>query len=211
LKEIYGPRSLWFKPGDEYFQDGISPPVSHALSEFELQAADMMDLAEIGHRACLSLFNRPWWERAWVIQEVAFASDITVYFGEYSVPRYYFTRLVDHKSSKAWVASAGLRKHLRSFRRIREENSYLGPVDQTVFGFLESHYDDPSKETHSPLELLDLHRHCLSTDPRDKVNALLGMANDKLSLDIQIDYSTDRTCDQVFAKSLSLLSRRVSR
>jgi hypothetical protein len=39
------------------------------------------------------------------------------------------------------------------------------------------------------LTMLEVGRNCSATDPRDKIFALLGLANDRLCKDIQIDYS----------------------
>ncbi|KAK1759083.1 heterokaryon incompatibility protein-domain-containing protein [Echria macrotheca] len=111
--------------------------------------------------AFLALLGRPWFTRVWIIQEVVVSHHATVVCGSVRLP---FDDLVQ----AAWVFdSLGLQTNI-GLRRLLEP---LWDIWDT-----RRKYDDWWPNT--MFQLLLRHRWCLATDPRDKVYALCGIAND---------------------------------
>ncbi|KAF8861709.1 HET-domain-containing protein [Acephala macrosclerotiorum] len=139
--------------------------------------------------ALANVVSRPWWTRAWTFQEIVVASNAVVHCGRQSVLwRYFFhvAFLVDRYESM--------------FQR--DEPIY--PDTDRFVGKYEHLYNMAlfQKQTslgHPPLllEALQTRRRALSTDPRDKVFALVGISKDNVQGNpipssgphLQLDYS----------------------
>jgi hypothetical protein len=109
------------------------------------------------------LISQPYWKRVWIIQEIAVASHISVYCGEYKIG---WVQFVD-------MCSLGAGDNTPS-----TNNS---PDDGTVSGFttlLELRKDTLARKPIKFLDALHRSRSSLSTDPRDKLYALLGLSYD---------------------------------
>ena len=128
-----------------------------------------------GFRALDSLFQRPWFMRAWVVQEVVVAPRALVTCGTLTIPWKIISRVV----------STFIRRGL------------LPQLGRDVFSNYEGLYraDFISRAQASigcgGISLLDLlisNRMCLSSDPRDKVFAIVGLANDCKMAGILPDY-----------------------
>lgn len=121
--------------------------------------------------AVANLLGHHWWERMWVIQEVAVAKEITVLCGSYSIQWKVFCDFV-------------IQEHLRP-----EEDDYFG---HALLKFLSRGL--PELQSHPTLEygLLDLaheFRSRQATNPRDKLYALLGLIANEDDRGIVPDYS----------------------
>lgn len=104
-------------------------------------------------------FERPYWKRVWIIQEVAVATKVKVYLGHIEIPWHHITNALEF-----W------RK---------------GPGEQEVTAYVYSlpllDFRHRYRVTGEPLTLFEALRwshQALATDPRDKIFALLGLTSD---------------------------------
>ncbi|KAK5634683.1 hypothetical protein RRF57_010396 [Xylaria bambusicola] len=114
------------------------------------------------------LLQRPYWTRAWVIQETAAAHTATVICGDKKVPS---TLLADY-----WFFSASTTLSLQDERFFKLHIlNFLTPKSSTrPTGFL---------------NVLDISRICQAKDPRDKVYAILGLLMDESYRGLTVDYN----------------------
>ncbi|KAL2045707.1 hypothetical protein N7G274_002138 [Stereocaulon virgatum] len=118
------------------------------------------------------ILKRPWFGRGWIIQEAALASSITIYCGE-STCSYDDFMLALIVSSNIGLAM-----------------EYMTSDDARVWTMGLTRQASQSGVKQNLLSLLLRHRTASTTDPRDKVYALCGLATDAGSegLDIRPDY-----------------------
>ncbi|MCJ1256837.1 hypothetical protein MMC24_004662 [Lignoscripta atroalba] len=171
------------------------------IKEFNTKATRMRSADEVqsyltGHStdagawaALAAVLNRPCWTRAWIFQEVMVASKAEVYCGRQSVPWDLFSTL-----------AFTLDKYEDLFR-LHEPSSGSAP---RVVGNYHHLYNialfQRQRLMGAPpllLETLQIRRSSLSTDPRDKVFAVVGVSKDNLvglpkpaeGPQLQLDYS----------------------
>ena len=128
-----------------------------------------------------SLFSSPWFRRMWIIQEVVSSPDVVVMVGEYK----FSWELV----TKTMHAYSGF--GLELFTATMSQNTAIRQNFTTsitsVFSLLRLGIDSQYR---SLMKLLRSFRKCHSTDPRDKVYALVGLANDQgVHEMVPIDYA----------------------
>ncbi|KAL8381601.1 hypothetical protein RB595_005742 [Gaeumannomyces hyphopodioides] len=129
---------------------------------------------ETNQQAILKLLERPWFQRIWVLQEVAAARGIVVKCGSVEIDGYAFCLGMD--ALKPYQSSPELSSLIRSVAylirgagfRPRSEN---GPAGSWRF----------SLGIRPLSELVDMYHGHKATERRDKVYALLGMSLDDLS------------------------------
>jgi hypothetical protein len=147
----------------------------HFLDEFE--KAD-----PVAVKALADLFHRPWWTRIWVVQELCLARQnaATVTCGRNTVLWLQFL-VAAYAIDLSWfiveaiVVSAAPEKRLSAFNQgIRM--AQCRRVNRSDPGF-------------TLLELLNQHRDCEATDPRDKFFGLLGLSGDADGLGIIPNYT----------------------
>ncbi|KAL2075158.1 hypothetical protein VTL71DRAFT_100 [Oculimacula yallundae] len=146
--------------------DWDKKPASHnTLHEIQLpspkiQAIETRELLDFADYA--RFFGEPYWNRAWVIQEITVGPQVTVLYGDieflWEDIVAFFSLL--KKSERAqqfpqFQFSQGI-DHLLEFR----ERYYVNDTLMSLF------------------EALNLSRRALATDPRDKIFALLGLCHD---------------------------------
>ncbi|KIW98783.1 uncharacterized protein Z519_00446 [Cladophialophora bantiana CBS 173.52] len=154
---------------DEYGQPGISYKLHSALklvksSRSTFGSAVKLKLSSTDEYCLLQLLQVPWFKRIWVIQEVAVAKRLLIVSGRNEVEGHYFAKL--HRRFLPRVQNKKLRSKLEE----------LGPL----LGFMGSEIDSEAKS-----ELLDLLQHFRSwnsTNPRDRIYALRGLAIDGLEV-----------------------------
>jgi hypothetical protein len=115
----------------------------------------------------LSVLKRPWFQRAWVIQEASVSKNLMISCGRWAIPWEDFivsTRLAEGLGFQPSQRGDGGFVSVGAARSIYHENNY-----------------------ERLLPLLARHRQAQATDPRDKVFALLGLLNDPSS-EMQPDY-----------------------
>lgn len=146
--------AVWL--GDE--QDIKEDDISSLSAEVVKMAHNALSVS--ARRAFIQLLSRPYWTRIWIIQELAAASSIIVLCGR-------------HKLS--WEIFSN-----------DSHPEFVAPVDETDSDELETkfqkicHFRTDRREG-NPIKLLEaLYRSqsALSTDPRDKIYALLGLVFD---------------------------------
>lgn len=129
--------------------------------------------------ALIILFRRQYWWRIWVIQEVACAKYATVLCGDESISLTELSNTCDIlKREEHLLLSIYLKSP--SFVRTLTEG---GPK-----GLQLSRYQTPDAIEPPLFELLLSHKSKKSSDPRDKIYALIGISNSRKSYG-QIDYS----------------------
>lgn len=123
--------------------------------------------------ALASLLRRPWWRRAWIVQEASVSSDVVFLCGDKSFPWTDIERAVCHAIDLGcFVASGGS----ATFQAL------------SLFQTRKSFQNEQRPPLHS---VLLQHRLSLATDTRDKVFGLLSLADqeDVAAMGIQADYN----------------------
>lgn len=111
-------------------------------------------------RAFHQLLLKPYWTRVWIIQELAAASKITVFYGHYKL----LWETLEKVSHVAFTADMerieieGLRAKFQNLLQFRNDR-----LDRKPVRLLEAIYRS---------------RYALSTDPKDKIYGLLGLVYD---------------------------------
>lgn len=139
-------------------------------------------------RALSQLLSRTYWNRLWILQEVALGGHQTVIlcgqeaisweelfsavytFGTHNIDVMF--SLIDRETREAGISTSGLNRN-----RIIHLN--------------DEHYVQEGEAEEQIMCLLDLGRKSLSTDPRDKVYGLLGMMKESVVSRIKVDYNAD--------------------
>jgi hypothetical protein len=116
--------------------------------------------------ALLKLFDLEWWTRTWVVQEVAVAKQVILVCGKESIPADLFDNGITNIHFIRWMNTRrnGIAEEMGYIRTVKE----MGNLGKDL------------------LYLAQKCRGLRSTDPRDKLYALLGLATE---MDFEIDYS----------------------
>ena len=114
-----------------------------------------------------SLLSRPWFSRMWIIQEVVLSPDVFIMLGGYEMGW-------DSVSKSVFVYTEFGLIGVTKSQNVTVLKEFQKSV-ATVLGTLRLKDDFQCR---SLIKLLNSFRHCHSSDPRDKVYALLGLAND---------------------------------
>lgn len=128
------------------------------------------------------LLHRPWFERGWVIQEAAVAASIIICCGRFVVT------LQDFMLALLYSNTIGL------------ADGYLSPTFGRVMSIALTGQVIQQGHQLSLLSLLLRHRLAITTDPRDKIFALCGIAYDAGPgfMSIQIDYHPSHSVEEVY-------------
>jgi hypothetical protein len=129
-------------------------------------------------KAIWSLYNRPYWGRLWILQEVCLAEKLRLCCGWKSIPWDHF----DH----FWMHFRHFIQSAASDKRTSLQRSYLLPES------LEKLMDMTHRRTcfSGMLHLLQVSRHLQCSDIRDRVFGLVGLLHQRLGSDpLQADYS----------------------
>ncbi|KAH7394517.1 heterokaryon incompatibility protein-domain-containing protein [Pyrenochaeta sp. MPI-SDFR-AT-0127] len=142
------------------------------------------------------LINRPWFKRAWVVQEIALGKSALVVCGSKVFSWDMLSKTLSFVKTTKWYHHLhtekmkhvkALQKHPGIYKRVLQSKLSVGisPVYLNETRLAVSASTDPnSLESIRPPPLrilLDKHRFSKSSDPRDKVYAFLGLANRALS------------------------------
>ena len=147
--------------------------------------------------AMQSLFSSPWFGRMWIIQEVVLSSDLVVMIGGYRFNWELVTRTMHTYT----------RFDFKLFKLTLSQNE---TVRQNFIRYMRSvlrlspHRND--SQYRSLIKLLCSFRECHSSDPRDKVYALFGLANDQgLHQMVPVDYA--KSVEAVYLECAEFLVR----
>lgn len=153
-----------------------------------------LGVPELDHRAIwmklLLFWLCPWFTRAWVLQEAVLGKDVVIFFGTATCNLRTVTRFwhfTQHRElpellkrgvlSDTYAVARNL-SQIRLFQQLRDKDS----LDASA----------------TLLDLLSLSRTNGATDKRDKVYALLGLAQDPVANSIIPDYSPGNTVANVY-------------
>ena len=145
--------------------------------------------------AMQALFSRPWFSRMWIIQEVVLSPDVVVMLG-----RYHFSWKLVTDCVRAYRGLGLGLWHATLPQDATVEQSFIKSAD-SVLDLLHVTNDSQCR---CLIKLLSSFRNCHSSDLRDKVYALLGLANDQRAHQmVSIDYS--KSIEAVYMKCAEFL------
>jgi hypothetical protein len=131
---------------------------------------DPSELKEEDKRLLSELAQNPWFRRVWVIQEVAIAREVIVQTGRTTISWLAFSAALEECSNihemKSVIEAVST---INTIRTARSQKPYY--MDLFV--------------------LLERFRHCLATDERDKVFALLGLTSSSLAQERVVQVTPD--------------------
>ncbi|KAF2736034.1 hypothetical protein EJ04DRAFT_490540 [Polyplosphaeria fusca] len=182
--------AIWLGPNEDESHLAMAlleEVANHQDSSDHIQAL----IANKGNRphfaAVVSLFERDYWKRLWVVQEVFIARQIVVYCGERTVP-WSVCKLASkafsyHKNDLDRHFPRGLSREAQKEYSLSQVLAYQGPNSLLDAGVLEGLGDYPL------LEVMCICRSKLSADARDKVFGILGLLPEELRRDFPVNYS----------------------
>jgi Heterokaryon incompatibility protein (HET) len=164
----------------------------HNISTLSAEGAKIAHkaLSFSARRAFIQLLSRPYWTRIWIIQELAAASSIIVLCGR-------------HKLS--WEIFSN-----------DSHTEFVAPIDETASNEFETRFQNichfrTDRRDGNPIRLLEaLYRSqsALSTDPRDKIYALLGLVFDSHRFVPEPNYNLSK--EETYTNfSLALIKHRL--
>jgi hypothetical protein len=133
----------------------------------------------LGMEAIEKLLRRPWWQRVWVIQEIALAQEATLYCGRHSANWDAFDEFLQ------MVSKATSEKESFHAKPMMTEN-WLDKIHNRLSGLLPGvmmsnirQWRNQVQEDSSPepelMEILNLCRGTMCSDPRDRVYGVLDI------------------------------------
>ncbi|KAH7086339.1 heterokaryon incompatibility protein-domain-containing protein [Paraphoma chrysanthemicola] len=142
------------------------------------------------------LINRPWFKRAWVVQEIALAKNAVVVCGKQVFPWDILSKTLSFIKATKWYHHLHTEK-MKHVTQLQKQPGIYKPVLRAKIsvGISPIYINEtrvamstPSEPTNLPIAqppplrmLLDKHRFASSSDPRDKVYAFLGLADRTMS------------------------------
>lgn len=155
-----------------------------------------------------NLFSRPWWKRTWILQEVMHSRPVIVHIGAITITLDdLLSKLSSYERQKRIVRSlANLQEsrfqHPQSavrYRRNFMEAAMTKNIAVTITESRRNMKDDPN-HVESLTASLNNFRDQLSTDPRDKVFALMSMVDNTI---VTVDYA--RSLEDVYIDTAGCL------
>ncbi|KAF2811751.1 uncharacterized protein BDZ99DRAFT_519003 [Mytilinidion resinicola] len=149
--------------------------------------------ANTSFRALMTLLNRPWFQRVWIIQEAAVPSEVELLCGSHSIRWDEFVEMM------RFIGTFGLEYIFTNMGGSRSTWTLIVAVRAVIQGGK----DIPL------LDLLWLSKESLATDPRDRIFALCGLSSNaaQSGLNIEINYSPTQTPLHVFQKTAVAMIR----
>ncbi|EXJ53371.1 uncharacterized protein A1O5_13390 [Cladophialophora psammophila CBS 110553] len=150
------------------------------MGNFDLTSRNESGKTGLGYQLLTMIYDRDWFERIWVIQEVAAAARVSVIYGDFHINPTVLAFVAE------WLSTLGddarRRGYLvQSYESTRNCAFTLG----TMFG--------SANKAFSLSDLMLQTRDFKATDPRDRVYALIGLCKEsRLGIDaFRIDYTRD--------------------
>jgi hypothetical protein len=152
---------------------------------------------------------RPWWRRVWVTQELSVSPTVEFACGWKRVngPRFCAGILFHNFLQKEISRSAGLNLALQM--RLGSIPSLSNSVASTMLGARARFQSNASCGDETLLQLLERAYVCSygspleTSQPKDRILGLLGLANDSEKLGINVDYS--KSCETVYIETARAL------
>ncbi|MCJ1333364.1 hypothetical protein MMC10_010059 [Thelotrema lepadinum] len=152
-------------------------------------------------QALNALFNRPWWYRSWIVQEVFWGgcgskiNNIRVRCGQ---PKVFWTNLV--------VAAARMQAHAKDLLQLFPTIDKILRLEKLRYHVQELN-DTERASKDLLLHLIALHRQFQATDPRDKIfafNELILSYRNRIAK-VEVSYSTSITEIYAFFAAFSIM------
>ena len=195
MSAIYGIAKeviVWLGPADEdsklgidFIQQNFHPSSGPRVKDIPMDEF-LVEASELELSAIAKIMAREYWHRVWIIQEIFRARSVTVHCGH---------------DTMRW---SSLSKFFRYLSRQPEQAEVIKrPGDRRKYERLLEACTSPAKsltehrtsQKHCLEDLFKAYKTCRSSDPRDKVYALVGLAQRKFKMDfkpihwIVVDYS----------------------
>jgi hypothetical protein len=169
----------------------LSEVAAHADSSEYLASLMSSKAGKVQLASVVALFERDYWSRLWVVQEVFNAKDITVHCGSLNIP-WSVCRLA---SDVFWKQKGNLNYYFPGGSTIGGQRT--APSQFTYSQVLAYHGPSsiPDVSSFSGLgeeSLLHVMRVCrrkLSADPKDKLYGILGLLDEEIRNEFPVDYS----------------------
>jgi hypothetical protein len=134
---------------------------------------------ELGMEAIEKLLRRPWWQRVWVIQEIALAREATLYSGRHSANWNTFDEFLQMVSKTTNTKRSFYGKPMMTEKWLEKIHNRLSGLLPGVMMSNIRHWRDQVDGNSSPepelLEILNLCRGTMCSDPRDRVYGVLDI------------------------------------
>ncbi|KAE9372770.1 hypothetical protein N431DRAFT_439800 [Stipitochalara longipes BDJ] len=196
---VGGPRLISLLDALDGLDAPSNQPVNKEATIFAADLREQLSPANSWHAdlitGLLKFFKRAYWNRIWIVQELASASNLIFVCGN------------DTASDNAIYDALRLLRNFAQYQNLKwnrmvKETHFVKPSGVSLTQINTSRPINLLKfrrATHSAplIHLMRTFRFFSSTDPRDKVFALLGISRDAEVLGLRADYN--KTCDQVYA------------
>ncbi|KAI4916550.1 hypothetical protein J4E85_010206 [Alternaria conjuncta] len=226
---------VWLGKEDQYTLDAVTTmqkiaaipekhwplvPYTSFYNPEESQLVSSTGLTFYNWLGFIVLINRPWFKRAWVVQEIALGKSALVVCGNKVFPWEILSKTLSFVKLTRWYHHLHadklkhvkeLRKHPGIYKQILKSKLAVGisPLylnDTRLFASSLIRDDGQATKQPSFRNLLDKHRFSESSDPRDKVYAFLGLANRDYNLSVQEVFTQTTAVLMSSYKNLSWLS-----
>ncbi|MCJ1229715.1 hypothetical protein MMC12_006384 [Toensbergia leucococca] len=191
MGQIYGTATevlIWLGDGPENVAEAFDfiRKFEEGLEMYDPKFIQYMHTINAGNftlwRALSSVFNHPWFTRAWIIQEVVLPAQAQVVCGDQISSWNALTKTVN------WIFDNNLGSWIQG----------LSHLAITRISLIQKLCHQNQGPTDSPMFLLlDLFKYTKSTDPRDKIYALLSLTSDNSY--IKPDYTI--SCEELYAST----------
>ncbi|KAK4207175.1 heterokaryon incompatibility protein-domain-containing protein [Rhypophila decipiens] len=171
------------------FSPAAQNPTTSPNAKFQIEYdPDRHDpFTPYSHQNVVDLIWSPWFERAWVVQELCFARELRYHFGHVILHPLFFdmilkdlksTRFVDHEKGQLQIPLPPMIRNFQNMRRLRHFLSSGSSSNKALLG-----------RTARLEDILCDFYGLKSTDPRDKVFAMLNFVEPETRQDIKPDYT----------------------
>lgn len=170
----------------------LNRELKHLLEDLAIDLSPQSWAADSVQWALSRLFERPYWHRIWIVQEVVHAKSVTFLCGDKSISEdvlHYATRLIRNYGRYICLETS---KHMNSAKSATSPAIRLIDIRSAVN--LLKIRRAPRRSGLVPL--LRWFGASKASDPRDKIYALLGFSNDAHLLELRPDYK--KHCRDVY-------------
>lgn len=145
------------------------------------------------------IFQHPWWERVWIIQEATLARELCIVCGRHELPWDMLFQIYPATFTRpGQVGHSHHGKNLEPLRRLENMRIARRKSNVAVGG-------ESATTLLSILSLASEFRTSKATDPRDKIYSLLGLAQDADAFILDYSISTVQLYVQFAARHLGYL------
>jgi hypothetical protein len=149
------------------------------------------------------LLEHEYWQRAWIVQEMALAKKLTFLYGEssFSLDQYSYVvkNLFNRMALDKVTNQDAILKYVPNLfillSRMSDRLDKLRELKTSIHSADRSQWPSISR-------VADVQDTILSTDPRDQIYALLGLASDGAAPELRPDYSDSSTYETAIKKAI---------